>query len=175
MPYGRGKSDWHCGYLMVSIPHMGCMPYGLGAPQRPPFRRSLFQSLIWVACPTGRRIPSATRSPTVFQSLIWVACPTGLAPLKNVPRKTMFQSLIWVACPTGRPIRGPALRDPWFQSLIWVACPTGLCYAAGRPWSMGFNPSYGLHALRASQYCTICTIDSVRFNPSYGLHALRAT
>ncbi len=37
----------------------------------------------------------------------------------------------------------------------------------------GFNPSYGLHALRAG-YLRLTATDSYRFNPSYGLHALRA-
>ena len=36
-----------------------------------------------------------------------------------------------------------------------------------------FNPSYGLHALRAS-FCVPSSAPLDSFNPSYGLHALRA-
>ncbi len=36
-----------------------------------------------------------------------------------------------------------------------------------------FNPSYGLHALRAS-WEWVGTEPEPGFNPSYGLHALRA-
>ena len=42
--------------------------------------------------------------------------------------------------------------DPlWFQSLIWVACPTGPPAPTREciVFAIGFNPSYGLHALRA--------------------------
>ncbi len=61
----------------------------------------------------------------------------------------------------------------WFQSLIWVACPTGLYEDnGGRLWT-GFNPSYGLHALRAP-LPWVMTVTGIGFNPSYGLHALRA-
>ena len=61
-----------------------------------------------------------------------------------------------------------------FQSLIWVACPTGYRSASrsGRKLA-SFNPSYGLHALRAPQYPSGVR-SSTGFNPSYGLHALRA-
>ena len=37
----------------------------------------------------------------------------------------------------------------------------------------GFNPSYGLHALRA-EFGVHFSCPSYGFNPSYGLHALRA-
>ncbi len=37
-----------------------------------------------------------------------------------------------------------------------------------------FNPSYGLHALRAGLIKCYCTLTRECFNPSYGLHALRA-
>ncbi len=126
--------------------------------------------------------------------------PYGLVPdLAGNGQVGVFQSLIWVACPTGfRPL--PSLnRYETFQSLIWVACPTGaeaLCLR--RPGSVRFNPSYGLHALRATAAPTAGSLvlpvsiphmgcmpygrskllNSVlimrSFNPSYGLHALRA-
>ena len=61
-----------------------------------------------------------------------------------------------------------------FQSLIWVACPTGATPTTQAQVEFyGFNPSYGLHALRAPTPCSHAKI-SWGFNPSYGLHALRA-
>ena len=44
-----------CTISGVSIPHMGCMPYGRG-PGRLLCETFEFQSLIWVACPTGNRM-----------------------------------------------------------------------------------------------------------------------
>ncbi len=38
----------------------------------------------------------------------------------------------------------------------------------------GFNPSYGLHALRAPTTPAAVSSEKSGFNPSYGLHALRA-
>ncbi len=103
MPYGHVPYGDYAIWGSVSIPHMGCMPYGLnnriasvwctrcfnpsyglhalrasdthGVAGR---AEDLFQSLIWVACPTGRIVTSMSRSAILsFQSLIWVACPTG--------------------------------------------------------------------------------------------------
>ena len=86
----------------------------------------------------------------------------------------MFQSLIGVACPTGSGPRWIWYSQGSFQSLIWVACPTGAGY---KFWSVcvydSFNPSYGLHALRADNWMK--SLGAIFcFNPSYGLHALRA-
>ena len=113
------------GQIGVSIPHMGCMPYGL------------------------RNRPQDSAD-NLFQSLIWVACPTGEALNKgNLPQLLVFQSLIWVACPTGS-------------------------YCAMTAWRCAcFNPSYGLHALRAALRHHDGALRR-GFNPSYGLHALRA-
>ena len=61
-----------------------------------------------------------------------------------------------------------------FQSLIWVACPTGRDLHCGRERMMSFNPSYGLHALRAVRSFAGWRRNR-SFNPSYGLHALRAS
>ncbi len=64
-----------------------------------------------------------------------------------------------------------------FQSLIWVACPTGLSTKPINSWIIGsFNPSYGLHALRAELGGAPgrSLVGARCFNPSYGLHALRA-
>ncbi len=109
----------------VSIPHMGCMPYG---PDTHPTRRGTygFQSLIWVACPTGGELPLGHHAgPTV--SIPHMGCmPYGHQNRRYRDEHAEFQSLIWVACPTGRVGAGPS------------GLPT-LC----------FNPSYGLHALRA--------------------------
>ncbi len=52
MPYGRDPNVCHCHSRQVSIPHMGCMPYGRVS-RSCATARLPFQSLIWVACPTG--------------------------------------------------------------------------------------------------------------------------
>ncbi len=75
--------------------------------------------------PYGRVISVQRRQLLKFQSLIWVACPTGLGGKRVLDRASMFQSLIWVACPTGK------------------------FFAVDFDDLLGFNPSYGLHALRA--------------------------
>ena len=43
-----------------------------------------------------------------------------------------------------------------------------------QPLAKRFNPSYGLHALRAAKYLQSTDQFEYSFNPSYGLHALRA-
>ncbi len=58
--------------------------YGLHALRALPPRLNMtilnrFQSLIWVACPTGAGVVVLSVGAVVFQSLIWVACPTGVA------------------------------------------------------------------------------------------------
>ncbi len=127
MPYGRSQCILQSNADRVSIPHMGCMPYGHWYLGHTTMYKYSFQSLIWVACPTGR-LSTGDRSTLVeFQSLIWVACPTGVSSKGNPARTLTFQSLIWVACPTG----------------------STCCVADGRWQHHRFNPSYGLHALRA--------------------------
>ena len=49
----------------------------------------------------------------------------------------------------------------------------GKLESLGKSKFTGFNPSYGLHALRANQRGA-CISKLGCFNPSYGLHALRA-
>ncbi len=111
----------------------------------------MFQSLIWVACPTGTAILART------PGLRWVSIPhMGCMPY-GLADTTSAQSLGVVSIPhmgcmpygLGYQPTAPT-RRVGFQSLIWVACPTG--------WERGiavdsprecFNPSYGLHALRA--------------------------
>ncbi len=86
----------------------------------------------------------------MFQSLIWVACPTG----------TIYTAIVAATSPVSIPHMGcmPYGRDGQHQPDQDVA---------------GFNPSYGLHALRAFGSFSTCQT-MARFNPSYGLHALRA-
>ncbi len=200
MPYGPLAGAPLPTGRRVSIPHMGCMPYGLFKLKLVRTVQVLFQSLIWVACPTGAATPKNE----------WLGCKCfnpsyGLHALRAWQRSgrwlclVLFQSLIWVACPTGsrnnmmsirnsrsfnpsyglHALRAPRASRPTskhgrFQSLIWVACPTGhhrlLAYHSKVFVSiphMGCMP-YGL-LLSGS-----LGSDQRRFNPSYGLHALRA-
>ncbi len=90
-------------------------------------------------------------------------------------RHWLFQSLIWVACPTGAPASARRER------LRRVSIPHMGCMPYGPrrvSWSNlpshSFNPSYGLHALRASRRAAALPAALYGFNPSYGLHALRA-
>ncbi len=164
----------------------------------PSRKRYEFQSLIWVACPTGVNEEIVAKYLDLFQSLIWVACPTGESRPTGPSMSHQFQSLIWVACPTGGSLDS---QEKWllmFQSLIWVACPTGpapprphdrvspvsIPHMGCMPYGLArigmkhslnssFNPSYGLHALRA-RVSAYCPSRYQCFNPSYGLHALRA-
>ena len=88
----------------------------------------------------------------------------------------MFQSLIWVACPTGKLVQGrKAFNLP--VSIPHMGC---MPYGPAQPdpdsesQQYGFNPSYGLHALRATMNYLFVKATKSSFNPSYGLHALRA-
>ncbi len=98
---------------------------------RPP--HGAFQSLIWVACPTGTGLQSDAWAARKFQSLIWVACPTGTHSSQCSAAARQFQSLIWVACPTGLGVSTATAVVRSFQSLIWVACPTGRIQKL-KPW-----------------------------------------
>ncbi len=114
---------------VVSIPHMGCMPYGLLYRLHLDGAQRMFQSLIWVACPTGWLTNHRSASTRKFQSLIWVACPTG-----------QRRSLALPAALAGAPV-----------SIPHMGC---MPYGRRDPLSVeqkyrSFNPSYGLHALRA--------------------------
>ena len=53
MPYGPPATGDVNFFEPVSIPHMGCMPYGPDWSDAPSWAKWWFQSLIWVACPTG--------------------------------------------------------------------------------------------------------------------------
>ncbi len=60
----------------VSIPHMGCMPYGLRT--QPSMALEVNVSIPHMGCmPYGRRGAGRLEVESLFQSLIWVACPTG--------------------------------------------------------------------------------------------------
>ncbi len=128
------------------------MPYGLTAASQASGARCRFQSLIWVACPTGSSLhwsglhQSACFNPSY--GLHALRAYSATSPCQS--SRCRFQSLIWVACPTG-PTRRPSTSWPRpFQSLIWVACPTGGGRHRGMAFRLfSFNPSYGLHALRA--------------------------
>ncbi len=201
---------------------MGCMPYGQYSAYL--YTGDLgFQSLIWVACPTGHA--SVLRTCAVLEvsiphmgcmpygqlcahcicvftlvSIPHMGCmPYGLHQEAGVSASDEFQSLIWVACPTGIP-----RVDVVFSLKLGVSIPHMGCmpYGLGE-WNIdvfhsnGFNPSYGLHALRAQEFelwrsdtyqfqsliWVACPTGNIvgksygnrrGFNPSYGLHALRA-
>ena len=93
---------------------------------RDQIKELVFQSLIWVACPTGQRYFEFHHAPPEV-SIPHMGCmPYGLCDRRSCARTIRFQSLIWVACPTGATserVQGSRIKS--------------------------FNPSYGLHALRA--------------------------
>ncbi len=78
MPYGLDADQLYGFGINVSIPHMGCMPYGLQAPL--PMQPLMIVSIPHMGCmPYGQSMFYSTADQAVlFQSLIWVACPTGL-------------------------------------------------------------------------------------------------
>ena len=116
-----------------------------------------FQSLIWVACPTGVLSHATINSAAAgfnpsyglhalrarlyteiesiyglgFQSLIWVACPTGYRNRRGIVGFGV--SIPHMGCmPYGPPTqRQRRVTIAVFQSLIWVACPTGV-WSGGR-------------------------------------------
>ncbi len=178
MPYGQASPDNSGHTSLVSIPHMGCMPYGLCSISHLHFGvvESLFQSLIWVACPTGvRRL--CWQYWDVAVSIPHMGCmPYGRAPRASRAAAARV-SIPHMGCMPYGPGRAPGLPIRCLVSIPHMGCmPYGPGWLARR-WgqSLCFNPSYGLHALRAqSGLCTaLDSLDS--FNPSYGLHALRAT
>ncbi len=129
---------------------MGCMPYGQFLGETIVFNCPLFQSLIWVACPTGSSGVSITINLHSSFNPSY-----GLHALRALLVAEQSYDLLA------------------FQSLIWVACPTGNRFGMTSRSRYGFNPSYGLHALRATRIDDKMLLHS-SFNPSYGLHALRA-
>ncbi len=88
--------------LHVSIPHMGCMPYGL----EPDRVRGLLKVLsfnpsygLHALRALDQRRPAAATRPV---SIPHMGCmPYGLIPFQWDEKDSWFQSLIWVACPTG--------------------------------------------------------------------------
>ena len=156
----------------------------------------MFQSLIWVACPTGLFRPTAKRSTTCFNPSYGLhalrararlckfhACVSfnpsyGLHALRasfrfeypadmsrfnpsyglhalRASSKVVWEVVLEVSIPHmgcmpyGQIVPFFSSGIFTFQSLIWVACPTGSTGSSGLVGSLGFNPSYGLHALRA--------------------------
>ncbi len=160
---------------LVSIPHMGCMPYGLA------FGLNMVVILSTSFNPSyGLHALRASHGCPVSFSRISFNTSYGLHALRAdnwfVVAKDFleFQSLIWVACPTGGTLFLIVRSRLQFQSLIWVACPTGLFSATVKNFTilvsiphMGCMP-YGLNLVI---FCKVCVYS---FNPSYGLHALRA-
>ena len=126
MPYGLDHEGYFVEVSYVSIPHMGCMPYG-PREARHASCLSTFQSLIWVACPTGKH-RAGHRAEAGGVSIPHMGCmPYGRAPASAEGSAfRWFQSLIWVACPTGTFTTQGCMSHQRFQSLIWVACPTGI-------------------------------------------------
>ena len=87
----------------VSIPHMGCMPYGLLTLMDQTYRMSCFNPSYGLHALRAERLKGGRwGAPARFQSLIWVACPTGARGGESYRDINVFQSLIWVACPTGK-------------------------------------------------------------------------
>ncbi len=159
---------------MVSIPHMGCMPYGLNKEYADPDYWIRFQSLIWVACPTGEGVVYYLPHVALFQSLIWVACPTG-GSADVYALVSGRVSIPHMGCMPYGPQRRSRALPSGAVSIPHMGCmPYGPYF--GRlpcPLICSFNPSYGLHALRAA-IVDLCAPTRCGFNPSYGLHALRA-
>ena len=101
MPYGLTGGQFAFECFDVSIPHMGCMPYGprrhqgdllvkdgfnpsygLHALRAPDgvltVIRQIVVSIPHMGCmPYGRQVVCIRVGAVAFQSLIWVACPTG--------------------------------------------------------------------------------------------------
>ncbi len=101
MPYGHGAGGCAGRRKPVSIPHMGCMPYGRCAPRALPSTAQGFNPSYGLHALRANMMPIRIRNKSTFQSLIWVACPTGYPARGRAARQNQFQSLIWVACPTG--------------------------------------------------------------------------
>ncbi len=125
MPYGPGNGQGGGAPRPVSIPHMGCMPYGPAAGIVAVLRNRCFNPSYGLHALRAQVRGCSTETTETFQSLIWVACPTGAQLPHAADVFRLFQSLIWVACPTGFVLLLPVLQGKMFQSLIWVACPTG--------------------------------------------------
>ena len=122
----RAATRLRQGYVPeVSIPHMGCMPYGLGAGALA-WRIGEFQSLIWVACPTGAvaRVELPSKD---MVSIPHMGCmPYGLEDARQFADSGTQVSIPHMGCmPYGHLASIWRWRTGRFQSLIWVACPTG--------------------------------------------------
>ena len=125
-PTGNNEVWYALWRVRVSIPHMGCMPYGRRRRGRRGRRCPV--SIPHMGCmPYGPDLTGANLTDVEFQSLIWVACPTGSDPPPDWE---------WVGT----------------VSIPHMGCmPYGLLYYVYQSrQSHGFNPSYGLHALRAA-------------------------
>ena len=157
MPYGPQVNwlDW-C-EVVVSIPHMGCMPYGRG--QRGAGQPTCNVSIPHMGCmPYGHGVDFMTDEEGFeFQSLIWVACPTGTERWKWIAQFSSV-SIPHMGCMP----YGPHEASDIYQ-ILTVSIPHMGCMPYGRvrrkPRRVDhsrFNPSYGLHALRAPAWPIAC-------------------
>ncbi len=131
MPYGLPHQCWAVIPSRVSIPHMGCMPYGRKRRSVMSIDSILFQSLIWVACPTGDWVEPEPEPEASFNPSYGLHALRAGSPYCPVWGQITFQSLIWVACPTGLHQRGDDYR------LAWVSIPHMGCMPYGPIWSTG--------------------------------------
>ena len=151
MPYGPAVIGNPQTDQVVSIPHMGCMPYGRLSWERTIMYKYRFQSLIWVACPTGGDAVGAR-----WRSLQARFNPSyGLHALR-ASTSAIFASLFRVSIPHMGCM--PYGHNGW-----WLC---RLSNEVSIP-HMGCMP-YGPNGV------SILTLLHSSFNPSYGLHALRA-
>ena len=127
MPYGRTGAVGRPWSRMVSIPHMGCMPYGRMSDSYHVIKLMEFQSLIWVACPTGLSFLSLERNGIGNVSIPHMGCmPYGLYSICTLFVHVLV-SIPHMGCMPYGPSHCQNVRNLTlqFQSLIWVACPTG--------------------------------------------------
>ena len=80
---------------------MGCMPYGQLLPLLASWPLARFNPSYGLHALRASGLVDCKLQVLEFQSLIWVACPTGIETVTVTVGVVEFQSLIWVACPTG--------------------------------------------------------------------------
>ena len=128
MPYGRRHMGiFPKGTSAVSIPHMGCMPYGQLDPDYESALRG-FQSLIWVACPTGfRMVTTLYGDPHSFNPSY------GLHALRARKLRTNFQKKSEVSIPHMGCMPYGQVRAAWPLFRLTVSIPHMGCMPYGRP------------------------------------------
>ncbi len=157
---------------------MGCMPYGLALTMFASLAEleRQFQSLIWVACPTGHN-SKCSGSSTMSVSIPHMGCMPYGRDLRTRWHRPRGVSIPHMGCmPYGLKPQQFLVRTELRVSIPHMGCmPYGQCtqFFLGQK-TASFNPSYGLHALRAQNSSSAEMNSAASFNPSYGLHALRA-